>query len=79
MLALIDTRITKLSEVHEQIHIYWVITAQNTNIGMIPKTPISKDILILQEDGRWFMVKDELGLISREHTLYFKPTVDQMH
>jgi hypothetical protein len=24
------------------------------------------------------MVKDDLGLISREHTLYFKPTIDQM-
>jgi hypothetical protein len=37
MLALIDTRITKLSEKHEQIHIYRVITAQNTNIGTVPK------------------------------------------
>jgi hypothetical protein len=35
-------------------------------------------ILILQEDGRPFLVKDDLGLISREHTLYFKPTIDQM-
>jgi hypothetical protein len=24
------------------------------------------------------MVKDDLGLISREHTLYFKPTIDQI-
>jgi hypothetical protein len=48
MLALINTRITKLSEKHEQIHIYRVITAQNTNIGTVPKTLLSKDILILQ-------------------------------
>jgi hypothetical protein len=32
----------------------------------------------LQEDGRLFMAKDDLGLISREDTLYFKPTIDQM-
>jgi hypothetical protein len=52
MLALIDTRITKLLVKHEQIHIYQVIKAQNTNIGTVPKTLISKVILILQEDGR---------------------------
>jgi hypothetical protein len=36
MLA-IDTRLTKLLEKHEQVHIYPpVITAHNTNIGTVP-------------------------------------------